>query len=36
MLMSDDKVGGWVKKGQKRADLILEWSLAQPNPIVIS
>ena len=30
MLMSADKVGGWVggsKKGQKHADVILEWSL---------
>ena len=24
MLMSADKVGGWVRKGQKHADVILE------------
>ena len=27
MLRSDDKVGGWVKKGQNHDDVILEWSL---------
>ena len=27
MLTSANKVGGWVKKGQKHADVILEWSL---------
>ena len=27
MLTSDDKVGGWVKKGQNHDDVILEWSL---------
>ena len=27
MMTSDDKVGGWVKKGQNHDDLILEWSL---------
>ena len=27
MMTSDDKVGGWVKKGQKHDDVILEWSL---------
>ena len=27
MMMSDDKVGGWVKKGQNHDDVILEWSL---------
>ena len=27
MLTSDDKVGGWVRKGQNRDDVILEWSL---------
>jgi hypothetical protein len=27
MLMFADKVGGWVKKDQKYADLILEWFL---------
>ena len=26
MLMSADKVGGWGQKGQKHADVILEWS----------
>jgi hypothetical protein len=29
MLTSDDKVGGWVKKGQNHDDVILEWSLRQ-------
>ena len=24
MMMSDDKVGGWVKKGQNHDDVILE------------
>ena len=27
MLTSDDKVGGWVIKGQNHDDVILEWSL---------
>jgi hypothetical protein len=27
MLTSDDKVGGWVKKGQNHDDVILEWSI---------
>ena len=27
MMTSDDKVGGWVKKGQTHDDVILEWSL---------
>ena len=27
MLMPADKVGGWGQKGQKDADIILEWSL---------
>ena len=27
MMMFDDKVGGWVKKGQNHDDVILEWSL---------
>ena len=31
MLTSDDKVGGWVKKGQNHDDVILEWSLI-PHP----
>ena len=26
MMTSDDKVGGWVKKGQNHDDVILEWS----------
>ena len=29
MMTSDDKVGGWVKKGQNHDDVILEWSLTQ-------
>ena len=29
MLTSDDKVGGWVKKGQNHNDVILEWSLSK-------
>jgi hypothetical protein len=29
MMMSDDKVGGWVKKGQNHDDVILEWSLVE-------
>jgi hypothetical protein len=29
MLTSDDKVGGWVKKGQNHDDVILEWSLTR-------
>ena len=27
MMMSDDKVGGWVKKGKNHDFVILEWSL---------
>ena len=27
MMMSADKVGGWVKKGQNHDDVTLEWSL---------
>ena len=27
MMMSDDKVGGWVKKGQNHDDVILECPL---------
>ena len=30
-MTSDDKVGGWVKKGQNHDDVILEWSLIQIN-----
>ena len=34
MMTSDDKVGGWVKKGQNHDDVILEWSLSeQPKPL---
>ena len=29
MMTSDDKVGGWVKKGQNHDDVILEWSLME-------
>ena len=29
MMTFDDKVGGWVKKGQNHDDVILEWSLSQ-------
>ena len=29
MMTSDDKVGGWVKKGQKHDDVILECPLRQ-------
>ena len=29
MMTSDDKVGGWVKKGQNHDDVILEWSLSE-------
>jgi hypothetical protein len=28
MMTSDDKVGGWVKKGQNHDDVILECSLS--------
>jgi hypothetical protein len=28
MMTSDDKVGGWVKKGRNHDDVILEWSLS--------
>ena len=31
MTTSDDKVGGWVKKGQNHDDVILEWSLRYPS-----
>ena len=31
MMTSDDKVGGWVKKGQNHDDVILEWSLKYMN-----
>jgi hypothetical protein len=31
MLMSDYKVGGWGKKGQKLAYVIFEWSLTQSS-----
>ena len=29
MMTSDDKVGGWVRKGQNHDDVILEWSLME-------
>ena len=29
MMMSDDKVAGWVKKGQNHDDVILERSLSE-------
>ena len=29
MMTSDNKVGGWVKKGQNHDEVILEWSLTQ-------
>ena len=29
MMTFDDKVGGWVKKGQNHEDVILEWSLIE-------
>ena len=29
MMMSDDKVGGWVKKGQNHDDVILECPLSK-------
>jgi hypothetical protein len=29
MMMSDDKVGGWVKKGQNHDDVILECPLSE-------
>ena len=29
MMMSDDKVGGWVKKGQNHDDVILECPLRE-------
>ena len=31
MMTSDDKVGGWVKKGQNHDDVILEWSLTRES-----
>ena len=34
MMTSDDKVGGWVKKGKNHDDVILEWSLI-PHLIAI-
>ena len=32
-MTSDDKVGGWVKKGQNHDDVILEWSLKQGDSL---
>ena len=31
MMTSDDKVGGWVKKGQNHDDVILECPLTAPT-----
>ena len=36
MMTSDDKVGGWVKKGQNHDDVILEWSLMLIVPMPFS
>ena len=36
MMTSDDKVGGWVKKGQNHDDVILEWSLIQKLLVWVS
>ena len=36
MMTSDDKVGGWVKKGQNHDDVILEWSLIEKRNLVSS
>ena len=33
MMTSDDKVGGWVKKGQNHDDVILEWSLIRQKMV---
>ena len=33
MMTYDDKVGGWVKKGQNHDDVILEWSITQKRPV---
>ena len=33
MMTSDDKVGGWVKKGQNHNDVILEWSLSNSSDV---
>ena len=35
MMMSADKVGWWVKKGQNHDDVILEWSLTVLNYTVL-
>ena len=35
MMISADKVGGWVKKGQNPDDVILEWSLNQLTQLCI-
>ena len=34
-MTSDDKVGGWVKKGQNHDDVILEWSLVGVGYVVL-
>ena len=35
MMMSDDKVGGWVKKGQNHDDVILECPLMHTHRCVL-
>ena len=32
--MSDDQVGGWVKKGQNHDDVVLEWSPRDAGNII--
>ena len=34
MMMSDDKVGGRVKKGQIHDDVILKWSLIEQEFLI--
>ena len=34
MLMSADMVGGWIKKCQTHADVILEWSLSSSKHVL--
>ena len=33
-MTSDDKVGGWVNKGQNHDDVVLEWSLTEHDKMV--
>ena len=35
MMTSDDKVGGWVKKGQNHDDVILECPLSQSKQTTV-